>query len=203
MKNPTIPVFDVGNVLLDWNPRYLYRKIFSDEQQAEWFIAHICTNAWNLEQDRGRSFADAVAALSAEHPQWADHIDAYDKRWLETLSGAIHESVVVLETLRAACPRLYAITNFNDEKFREAQAHFAFLTIFDDVVVSATERVLKPEPEIYQILLRRNGLVAEDCVFIDDSEKNVIGARDVGMSAIHFRNPQQMADELRGFGFPV
>lgn len=203
MKNPTIPVFDVGNVLLDWNPLYLYRKVFGDPEKAEWFIANICTNAWNLEQDRGRSFPQAVQELSAQHPEWAHQIEAYDKRWQETLGGAISKSVAVLEDLRRICPKVYAITNFNDVKFSEAQAIFPFLQIFDDVVVSATERVIKPDPEIYHILLRRNGLKAGDCVFIDDSEKNVLGARAVGMHAIHFKNADQMADELRGFGFDI
>lgn len=203
MKNPTIPVFDVGNVLLDWNPLYLYRKVFSDPAQAEWFIANICTNAWNLEQDRGRSFGQAVRELSEQHPEWAHQIEAYDKRWQETLGGAIPKSVAILEDLRRTCPKVYAITNFNDEKFKEAQAMFPFLTIFDDIVVSATERLLKPDAAIYHVLLRRNGLKAEDCVFIDDSEKNVKGARAVGMYAIHFKNSDQMADELRGFGFDI
>lgn len=203
MKNPTIPVFDVGNVLLDWDPRYLYRKIFTDEEKVEWFIANICTNAWNLEQDRGRSFTQAVQELSAQHPGYAHQIEAYDKRWQETLGGIFPGSVAALEELRRICPKVYAITNFNDVKFREAQALFPFLTIFDDIVVSATERVLKPDPEIYHILLRRNGLQAQDCVFIDDSEKNVIGARAVGMHAIHFKTSEQMADELRGFGFDI
>ncbi|MGL4323816.1 MAG: HAD family hydrolase [Beijerinckiaceae bacterium] len=203
MANPTIPVFDIGNVLLDWNPRYLYRKIFSDGERMEWFLTHVCTNAWNLEQDRGRSFPDAVKLLSAEHPDWAAEISAFDLRWPETVSGAIHDSVAVLEKLRRDCSKVYAITNFNDEKFALAQKHYPFLTVFDDIVVSATEKMLKPAPEIYHTLLHRNGVKAEECVFIDDSEKNVLGARAVGMHAIHFTSARQMADELRAFGFSV
>ncbi|MGL4812565.1 MAG: HAD family hydrolase [Beijerinckiaceae bacterium] len=203
MANPTIPVFDFGGVLLDWNPLYLYRKVFNDTAKAEWFVANICTNAWNIEQDRGRSFPDAVRMLSDQHPEWAEQIAAYDKRWTETLAGAIHDSVAILETLRRQHEKVYAITNFNDEKLREAQTIYPFLNVFDDIVVSATEKVLKPEPRIFEILFERNGLRAGDCVFIDDSEKNVIGARAVGMHAIHFQNPQQLAQDLRTLGFAV
>ncbi len=200
---PTIPVFDIGNVLIAWDPRHLYRKLFADHDEMERFLATVCTDAWNLEQDRGRSFADAVRALTAEHPRYADEIRAYDERWREMIPGAIEETVELLTALRACCPRVFAITNFNQDKLREAQARFPFLTVFDDVVVSGTERLLKPDPAIYEVLFRRQNVKPSDCAFVDDSEKNVAAARALGMQAIHFTSPQQARAEFRALGFPV
>ncbi|WP_342359797.1 HAD family phosphatase [Terrarubrum flagellatum] len=200
---PTIPVFDIGNVLVEWDPRHLYRKMFDDHGEMERFLANVCTNEWNLEQDRGRSFADAIAALTPDFPHYADHIRAYDDRWPEMIPGAIEDSVDMLMTLRAKCPRVFAITNFNQDKFKLAQARFPFLTIFDDVVVSGDERLLKPDPAIYEVLFKRQNVKPSDCAFVDDSEKNVLAARALGMHAIHFRSPQQARAEFRALGFPV
>ncbi|MBN9064572.1 MAG: 2-haloalkanoic acid dehalogenase [Rhizobiales bacterium 65-9] len=200
---PTIPVFDIGNVLINWDPRHLYRKLFDDHGEMETFLETVCTDAWNLEQDRGRTFADAVEALTPQFPHYADHIRAYDERWPEMIPGAIEDSVALLTTLRAACPRVFAITNFNQDKFRLAQARFPFLTVFDDVVVSGDEKLLKPDPAIYQVLFDRQGVRPSDCAFVDDSEKNVLAARALGMHAIHFRTPQQAREEFRALGFAV
>ncbi|MET0607004.1 MAG: HAD family phosphatase [Beijerinckiaceae bacterium] len=202
-KKPTIPVFDVGNVLINWDPRHLYRKMFADQSEMERFLATVCTDDWNLEQDRGRSFADAVNLLLPAFPQYAEQIRAYDLRWPEMIPGAIDDTVELLKTLRAACLRVFAITNFNQDKFALAQKRFPFLTIFDDVVVSGEERLLKPDPAIYEVLLRRQRLDPSDCAFIDDSEKNIAAARAVGMHAIHFRTPAQARSEFRALGFPV
>lgn len=200
---PTIPVFDIGNVLIAWDPRNLYRKLFDDHQEMESFLETVCTDAWNLEQDRGRSFADAVALLARDFPGYADHIRAYDERWHEMIPGAIDESVAILQTLRETCPRVFAITNFNQGKFKEAQKRFPFLEVFDDVVVSGDEKLLKPDPAIYEVLFRRQGVKPSDCAFVDDSAKNVAAARAVGMHAIHFQNPLQAREEFRALGFAV
>lgn len=197
-RSPVNVVFDIGNVLVGWDPMVLYRKVFAgDEAKARWFLAHICTPEWNLEQDRGRSFAEAVEVLCRQHPVWGEAIAAYDLRWQETITGPIEGTVAILEELEQAGVPLFAITNFNDVKFAETRARFAFLGKFRDIVVSATEKVIKPDPEIFAILCRRNGLEPGDCIFIDDSPNNVNGARAVGMHGIHFRDAETLRAELR------
>jgi 2-haloacid dehalogenase len=193
-------VFDIGNVLVHWDPRALYRKIFASEDEVEWFIANVCNSDWNLEQDRGRSFAEAVREATARFPEHADAIAAYDLRWHETVPGPIDGTVGILEELRQRGTPLYAITNFNQDKFRETLERFSFLRTFRDIVVSGDERLLKPDPAIYRVLLERNGIDAAACVFIDDSEKNVRGAEAVGMKAIHFTTPQALRADLAGMG---
>lgn len=193
-------VFDIGNVLVQWEPRALYRKIFATEAEVEWFIANVCNHDWNVEQDRGRSFADAVIEASARFPQHAEAIAAYDLRWHETIVGPIEGSVAILAELEARGTPLYAITNWNQDKFRETVDRFPFLGSFRDIVVSGDERLIKPDAAIYRVLLERNGLTAEDCVFIDDSAKNVKGAETVGMKSIHFTTPEALRHELAGMG---
>jgi len=193
-------VFDIGNVLVHWEPRALYRKIFATEDEVEWFIANVCTHDWNLEQDMGRSFADGVRALSKRFPEHAEAIAAYDLRWHETVLGPIDGSVAILDELRSRGTPLYAITNFNQDKFKETLKRFPFLSVFRDTVVSGDERVIKPDAAIYRLLLARNGLEAASCVFIDDSEKNVLGAQAVGMKAIHFTGPDALRADLARMG---
>jgi 2-haloacid dehalogenase len=190
-------VFDVGNVLIRWDPRNLYRKLFADPAGMERFLAEVCTDEWNLEQDRGRSWAEAIAERVALFPEQAALIRAYSERWHEMVPGEVEGTVSILEALRAAGVPLFAITNFSAEKFTEARQRFAFLGSFRDVVVSAHERLLKPDPAIYRVLLDRNGLEPGSCLFIDDSEKNVRGAEAVGMRALHFRDAAGLAAELR------
>lgn len=200
---PDTAVWDIGNVLIRWDPRNLYRRLIPDEAEMERFLAEVCTDAWNLEQDRGRTWAEAVAELTPRFPQHAALIRAYDERWEEMVPGEVPGTPEILEALRAAGVPLYAITNFSVEKLVLARARFPFLTRFRDVVVSGEERLVKPDPAIYRRLLDRNGLSAGQCVFIDDSEKNVRAAREVGMHAHHFRDAAALAAELRGLGFPV
>ncbi|MFN0194255.1 MAG: HAD family hydrolase [Aestuariivirga sp.] len=193
-------VFDIGNVLLRWDPRALYRKVIPDEAQMDWFLAHVCNHDWNLEQDRGRSFADAVSLLQQEHPEHAEAIAAYDTRWDETLVGPIDGTVEILETLHARGAPLYAITNWSAEKFRETRARYKFLRYFRDIVVSGDEKLVKPDRRIYQLFLLRNALPARECIFIDDSMKNVDGAVAVGMKGHHFTSPEKLRSELSGLG---
>ncbi|WP_112664355.1 HAD family hydrolase [Microvirga flavescens] len=199
-QKPTTVVFDVGNVLLRWDPRNLYRKIFDDEDRMEWFLSSVCTNDWNAEQDRGRSWEEAVALLVREHPDHEAPIRAFHERWEETVSGDIAENVAVLKRLRETGVPNYCITNFSSPKFVLAQKRFEYLSGFDGIIVSGDEQLLKPEPAIYNLLLSRYGLVAEDCVFIDDSKANVEGARAVGMHAIHCLEATDLAAELRDYG---
>lgn len=196
---PTV-VFDVGNVLLRWDPRRVYRELIPEPERLDWFMKNVCTAAWNLEQDRGRSWEEAVATLVAQHPDWEREIRAYDERWHESIPHTIADSVAVLEELKGQGEKVYAITNFSREKWAECLIRFPFLQSFDGVVVSAHERLLKPDPAIYEVLLGRYALQAGDCIFIDDSEKNVVAARGIGMQAVHFVEPIDLRAELRGLG---
>ena len=193
-------VFDIGNVLLYWDPKVLYRKIYATEKEVEWFFTHVCPPSWNLEQDRGRTFEEAVAEASARHPDHAEAIAAYHHRWHETLTHVIDGTVEILEQLDARGTPLYAITNWNQDKFRETKARYDFLNRFRDIVVSGDERLIKPDPAIYRLLLERNGLEASSCLFIDDSPKNVAGAEAVGMKAHHFTSPDALRTDLEKHG---
>ena len=199
-EKPTTVVFDVGNVLLRWDPRHLYRKLFDDEAQMEWFLATVCTGSWNIEQDRGRDWDEAVTLLVRDYPDHEIPIRAFHERWHETVSGVIEENVALLGRLQGAGVPTYSITNFSGPKFVEAKQRFPFLGSFDGVIVSGDERLLKPDPEIYRLLLTRYGLEARDCIFIDDSKANVDGARAVGMRGIHFAEPMDLAAELARYG---
>jgi 2-haloacid dehalogenase len=190
-------VFDLGNVLIRWDPRLLYRKLMADEARIDWFLANICTAQWNLVQDAGRPFSLAVTELSAQYPEHADLIRVFDTRWHETLGGAIEGSVAILRELDAVGTPLYAITNWNDEKFRETRPQHEFLALFRDIVVSGEERLVKPDPAIFRLLLERQNLRAEECFFIDDSLANIETARAVGMTAHHFVDPDGLRRELR------
>ena len=196
MTNPTTVVFDIGGVLLDWNPRYLFRKLFDDEQEMEYFLTHVCSHTWNLMQDAGRPFAEGVAELSARYPHYTDQITAYHERWEETLGEVLDDTLTVMRELQQRTVPLYAITNFNHETFDLCRGRYDFLEAFGGIVVSGDVRLLKPDPAIYLRLLQDYGLRAADCVFIDDSEMNAIGARRVGMHAIHFRSAEQLRGEL-------
>jgi 2-haloacid dehalogenase len=202
---PTTVIFDLGNVLIGWDPRNLYRKLFDGrDAEMEWFLANVCNGPWNLEQDRGRSFAQAVEALLPAHPERLHAlIRAYDERWHEMLSGELQECVAVLRALHSAGTPLYALTNWNQDKFRHARELYPFLGLFDGIVVSGEEGLVKPELAIFHTLLERYALRADDCVFIDDSLPNVKSAAALGMHALHYQTADALAGQLRGLGFTV
>ena len=195
-------VFDLGGVLIDWNPRHLYRRMFDEEAEMERFLAEICTPEWNLEQDRGRPWAQAIAELSARHPDQAERIRAYRARWPEMLNGAIEDTVGVLERLDQARVPLYAITNWSAETFPIGERMFPFLALFRGIVVSGRIGFVKPESQIYRHALARFGLLAERTLFIDDTPANVAGARAVGMQAIRFVGAEVLARDLSALGLP-
>ena len=190
-------VFDLGAVLIDWDPRNLYRKVFRDEADMEWFLTHVCHPEWNLEQDKGRSFDDAVIEATARHPKHAGEIAMYRDRWMEMVPGAIMGTVDILEELHKKGKPLYAITNWNGDTFRATQSRFPFLKLFRDIVVSGDEKMLKPEPEIFHLLAKRNSINLTDSIFIDDSLKNVKGAEAVGMQGHHFITPEALRADLK------
>src|SRR5437868_3955380 len=199
----TIVVFDIGKVLVDWDPRHLYRKIFADVAEMERFLSEVCAQPWILELDRGKPFAQAVAERIREFPHYEKEIRAFDERWHETNRGVIEGSIAILQKLQQAQVPNYAITNFSAEKFEEARKVFPFFDSFDGIIVSGRESLLKPEAAIYNLLLERHGLKAADCIFIDDSLRNVDGAREVGMHGHHFVDADGLARELRAHGFAV
>ena len=197
---PTAVVFDIGNVLLEWDPRHLYRKLLPDDDAVEHFLATVCTPEWNREQDAGRPWAEAVAELSARFPDQRALIEAYDARWEEMIPGEVEGTVGVLGELHAADVPLFAITNFSDDKFRLAWARFGFLGWFRDIVVSGQEGVLKPGEDIFRLALRRFGLAPGDAVFVDDLAANVEGAAAAGMHGLLFTDARTLRADLVALG---
>jgi len=190
-------IFDLGGVLIDWNPRYVFRQLFKTEQEVEDFLANICTLEWNGEQDRGRSLQEATDILVAKHPEWEDHIRAYYGRWEEMLGGPIQETVELLEYIKAGGQyRLLALTNWSAETFPVALERYAFLQHFEGILVSGAEKLIKPDPAIYKLLIERYKVNPAEAVFIDDSLKNVAGAEAVGLKAIHFKSAMQVREDL-------
>jgi 2-haloacid dehalogenase len=197
-------VFDLGGVLIDWNPRHLYRKIFgSDEAAMERFLSEICTPAWNARFDAGRPFAEGVTELVREHPGQAKLIEAYRSRWQEMLGGAFPESVEVTRELRRANVPVYALSNWARETYAVTRSRFPFLDEFDGILISGDVGVGKPDPAIFREFLHRFGLVAESTVFIDDSPANVAVARSMGFDAIEFESAGQVRRDLVSRGFPL
>lgn len=197
----TTVVFDIGNVLIEWNPEYLYRHLIPVEAERKRFLETVCTAEWNLQQDLGRPWAEAVESLVREHPDKEDLIRAYSERWHDMVPGEIPGTPILLALLRDKGVPLYAITNFSSEKFAEAQARFPFLKdSFLDIVVSGDERLAKPDPAIFRLLFDRQDLDPQTCLFIDDSPANVETARSLGMTAHHFDNAAGLADDLVRLG---
>lgn len=202
---PTAVVFDLGGVLIDWNPRYLFRNVFSgDEVAMERFLGEVATPDWNTEQDRGRSWADGLALLVEQHSEHRAAIEAYGTRWLETLGGPIEPTVEVLADLRrAGRVRLLALTNWSAETFALARPTFPFLDWFEGIVVSGEERVIKPDPAIFRILVERHDVDPAVTVYVDDVALNVQAAAELGFDAIAFTTPADLRVELARRGLLV
>lgn len=185
MTRARYAVFDVGNVLIEWNPRFLFETLISDPCRLDWFMANVWDGDLNLELDRGLPFAEGIARLVARHPNWETEIRAYDTRWDETAPRAIAANVGLLNELWTLGVPRYAITNFSREKFAATRLRFPFLDTFDGLVVSAHERLVKPDPAIFYVLLDRYGLEAGEGVFIDDSARNIEAAAALGFHTVH------------------
>jgi 2-haloacid dehalogenase len=203
MSEPPVPVFDLGGVFIDWNPMYLFRKLFGSEEEAQWFQDTICTKDWNLEFDAGDIYTEGVAKLVTRFPKYWREIQAYDLRWKETFGDFIHGTIAIHDELIAADVPTFAITNFSWEKWMTCLGEWPFLEKFDGVVVSGLERLVKPDPRIYRVFCERYGLAPESCVFIDDSEPNIVAARRYGMRGIVFTSPEQLRAELIELGLPL
>jgi 2-haloacid dehalogenase len=202
MNQKTI-IFDFGGVLIDWNPRHVYRKIFNTEAETEWFLENICTTEWNLSIDKGKPFAAAVKELCAVYPEWSEEIEAFHHRWAEMLGGEIHESVEILREIQAAGYPVYGLTNWSAETFPIAFEQYKFFQTLDGIVVSGREKLIKPDPLIFEVMLDRYNLRPEGCIFIDDNLHNILAADKLGFATIHFTSPPQLKRHLQQLGIIV
>ncbi len=179
-------IFDFGGVLVDWNPRYLYRPYFGNDADTEYFLTNVYSEEWNADNDRGVPLAENVKRLQARHPEYAEAIALFGERWGDMLGGSIREGTALLEDVKRAGYGVYGLTNWEAETIGIAYERFGFFPLFDGIVVSGEEHVIKPEHAIYELLLNRYSLRAEECLFIDDNPRNVTAAREVGMCAVVF-----------------
>ena len=194
-------IFDLGGVLIDWNPSYVFDKMFDDEEKKKHFFEKICTSDWNEEQDAGRPIKQATEELVALHPEWKEYIEAFYGRWEEMLGGPIHETVEVFKELKEqGNHKLYALTNWSAELFPVALDRYDFLHWFDGRVVSGEEKMRKPFPEFYELILERFSLRPETTLFIDDNIRNIKAAGEIGIQTIHFTSPGQLRTHLQQAG---
>ena len=197
-------VFDLGGVLVDWNPRNLYRKVFDTEAEVEAFLTEICTPDWNNEQDAGRTFAEATALLVKQYPDFEPQINMYFDRWPEMFNGVFEGTKDILEQLvKDDRYRVYALTNWSAETWDIALELFPFFTWFEGVLVSGQEKMKKPDHRIYHLLLERFNIDPQKAVFFDDSLKNVVAAQEVGIHAFQFLSPEQLKTELLARGIDL
>ena len=201
MTRPSAVVFDVGNVLYDWNPRFLYERLIEDDRALDAFLRHVVTKEWHFQHDAGRPFAETSAELSAEYPEFADHIAVWGPRFSETIPGMLPGMCELVEELDEAGVPLYAITNFSGEfwvPFRAREA--AIFDRFRDIVVSGDEKLTKPDAAIYRLALKRFGLEPDEALFIDDRADNIAGAEAVGMAGHLFTDAPNLRHDLRKLG---
>ena len=202
-QNSTIKniIFDFGGVLMDWNPRYFFKDYFNDDEKMEFFLRNIADDDWNAEQDRGRSLAEGTEILVAKFPEWETEIRAYYDNWTTMLRSDIPENVAVLRQLKHSDYELFGLTNWSAETFPYALANYDFFEIFNGkIVVSGEEKLIKPNPEIWHVLLNRYQIKAEESVFIDDNPKNIETAKNLGFITVHITEETNLAEELRELG---
>jgi 2-haloacid dehalogenase len=201
MQTVNAVVFDLGGVLIDWNPRYLYRTFFPDDEAGmERFLEEIGFAAWNDKQDAGRPFAEAVAELTALHPHHTDKIAAFWTNWAESLGDAIDGTVSILRRLKKAGVPLYALTNWSAETFPVARQRFDFLTLFDGILVSGEEKIRKPDAAIFHLMQQRFSLEPGRTIFIDDTAKNIAAAEKLGFIVLPFTTPASLQSSLLAHG---
>ena len=194
-------VFDLGGVLVDWNPEYLYKDIFPNEEERRWFLSRVATLDWNEEQDAGRSLKEGTEHLVRQFPEHEKAIRAYYDRWKEMLGGPIHETVEIFRHLKEISKvRLYALTNWSAETFPIALELYEFLHWFDGRLVSGEEKIRKPSPEIYKLLIKRFSIDPTRAIYVDDNPRNVIPAQELGFYGIRFLSPAQFQQELEKLG---
>ncbi len=189
-------ILDFGSVLVDWNPHYLYDPYFGDKTKTDWFIAHICTPEWNAQLDAGKPFAEGVAEKVAEHPEWEKEIRMYWEEWNKMMGGQIEGMQELLEDIRRSGYRLYGLSNWSAETFRLVRPRYPIFDLLDGIVLSGEEKVIKPAPEIYRILLDRYHIAPNEAVFLDDNPANIEGAKALGIHGIEFHSATQARQEI-------
>lgn len=198
MKNINNIIFDLGGVLIDWNPEYMYKNLITDDEQRNWFLNTICTSDWNEQQDGGRLIQEANEELLKAYPDYKDWILAYYERWEEMLNGPIVGTVDIFKTIKENKKHnVYALTNWSAETFPKALVLYDFLHWFDGRLVSGEENTRKPFADFYQLLLDRFSLKPEESIFIDDNFRNIKAAQAMGIYSIHFTSPAQLVEDLK------
>lgn len=203
IKNHKLPVlvFDFGGVLFDWNPHYLYDRLFEgDTEVVDRFLQEINFTEWNAKQDLGRTFTEAVAEHVRIFPQYADLIRAYDERWTESIGGVMQPTVDLLARLKRAGYSLYGFSNWSVEKFELIHRRYDFLEWFDDILISGEVKLIKPDPKIFELFLDRSQRKASECLLIDDTPANIDSAVRLGFKTILFRSSVQLECELEWYG---
>lgn len=190
-------VFDYGAVLVDWNPHHLYDKYFGSVEKAEWFLNNICLYSWNIQMDGGKPFAEGVAELQAQYPEWSEAIAIYHTRWIEMMGGEIEGMSSLVQRLKVAGYRVFGLTNWSSETFPLVRDKYPIFSLMEGMVVSGEEHLLKPSAAIYNCLLERYGLRAEESLFVDDNLANVEGARAVGMQGVQFISAEELERTLK------
>lgn len=192
-------VFDFGGVLIDWNPQYLYKKVFDSEKDMNYFLENICTPQWNMQQDAGRSLANGTKILQEKHPDYKELIGLYYGRWEEMLGGIIEKNVHVLHLLKEKYP-IYGLTNWSAELITIAYDRYDFFNYLEGIVVSGDEKLIKPDPKLYHVLLNRYNLKANESLFIDDNINNIETARKMGFHTIHINEGVDLKKEVKEMG---
>ncbi len=200
MKQIKNIIFDFGGVLVDWNPRYVFRSYFKTEEEMEYFLGNICTNEWNANQDCGHLMADATRERVAEFPEYKEPIEMFYANWGTMLHSDIPATVEFLKQVKEAGYGIYGLTNWSHETIHVAYERYPFFSLFDGIVVSGFEKLLKPDPRIYRTLLERYGLKAEECIFLDDNQANVDAANALGIKAFRFTTIDEVRPMLAELG---
>mgnify|MGYP000138118086 CR=1 FL=1 len=197
MKNIKNIIFDLGGVLIDWNPKYVYREVFKTEEKVDWFLNNICVSEWNIQQDAGRTLKEGTEIKVKEHPEWEKEIRLFYDRWEDMLGDAIEETVSIFKYFSDHKDyKVYALTNWSHETFPVALDRFSFLQRFDGILVSGEEKLIKPDSAIYKLMMEKYKLIPEQCIFIDDNKDNITGARGVGLHAFHFSSAAKLRNDL-------
>jgi 2-haloacid dehalogenase len=196
-------VFDLGGVLIDWNPRYLYRQLFADPEEMEDFLARICTQDWHRAHDLGEDITASCERLAQGHPGYREMIMAWAERGEEMAAGQLDGTVELLHELTAARVPCFALSNMEPDAFAVRLSRFGFMRWFDGHVISGIEKVAKPDRRIFEILLCRHGLRPSSTVFVDDLARNVNAARELGFIAVQFTSPPQLRQDLQALGLPA
>lgn len=194
-------IFDFGGVLMDWNPRYFFKDYFKDEERMEYFLKHVAEDEWNAEQDRGRQLSEGTEIQIRKHPEWEKELRAYYDNWTTMLKSDIPQNVAVLRKLGNTDYELFGLTNWSHETFPYALKNYDFFKLFEGkIVVSGEEKLIKPDPKIWHVLLERYSIKAEESVFIDDNAKNIEVAKQLGFQTVHVHPDTDLEAELTALG---